>query len=71
MNKPSKVDNPSKVDITCFCCRFYLQFDTVRSTDIYRDYIALDDISFSEGCLFEGNNAIVRLSSLFTYYVTM
>ncbi|XP_063436511.1 ALK tyrosine kinase receptor-like [Mytilus trossulus] len=37
---------------------FYLQFETVRSTDIFKDYIAIDDVSFSQGCTFVDSASI-------------
>ncbi|CAG2211853.1 ALK [Mytilus edulis] len=37
---------------------FYLQFETVRSTDLFKDYIAIDDVSFSQGCTFVDSTSI-------------
>ncbi|XP_052083738.1 uncharacterized protein LOC127721099 [Mytilus californianus] len=37
---------------------FYLQFETVRSIDLYKDYIAIDDVSFSQGCTFVDSSSV-------------
>lgn len=43
-----------RISTTLYFFRFYLQFETVRSTDLFMDYIAIDDVSFSQGCTFVG-----------------
>ncbi|VDI47154.1 anaplastic lymphoma kinase [Mytilus galloprovincialis] len=61
---------------------FYLQFETVSSTDLFKDYIAIDDVSFSQGCTFvdsasidmievEENNDVLSLEVIIPVFVVV